>query len=455
MSVERLYRRMGFRYLWVLCAAILLMCWALAAVWVLVIAASIVDLSASERAIDLAIAGIGITLAWVAGWVVLVRRAQPLVRWIDAGRPSAEVPAVWQTIARLPGVVPAVALPTGAALVGIPAGISTVLQTEEGLWGGAVSSAWTFASGIVLALIVYLALVAYLQPVVRDLAMNAPADARIEQPGTLLTRRILAVHVLTGFGTGLVVVGVTASAGDASVDDVAKIFAVLVAVTVTMTLGLAALHLRPLSGAVSDLLEATRRVRTGDLQARVPVVTDDELGVLASSFNEMTSELQRSREQLVTAREEERRRLRRDLHDGLGPSLAAQAMRIEAATAVMRRDPDAAETMLGELRSEITETIADVRRLVHGLRPPQLDELGLVGSITQRADQLTRGSSGEEPAALRVSVEAPHDIPSLPAAVEVAAYRIVQEALTNVVRHSQAASCGVRGSPSLRAWSCR
>jgi two-component system, NarL family, sensor kinase len=156
----------------------------------------------------------------------------------------------------------------------------------------------------------------------------------------------------------------------------------------------------------------------------------------------LTADLQRSRERLVTAREEERRRLRRDLHDGLGPALAGMVLKLDAARNQLGDGSEAAaEGTLGELRDETQEAIADIRRLVYALRPPALDELGLVGALREQAARL---GLGEGDRALEVSVTAPDELPTLPAAVEVAAYRIATEALTNVARHAAAHHCRVR-----------
>ena len=153
----------------------------------------------------------------------------------------------------------------------------------------------------------------------------------------------------------------------------------------------------------------------------------------------LTADLQRSREHLVATREEERRRLRRDLHDGLGAQLAGLNVQAVTLRRLIPRDPAAADELVVELRDELRAAIADIRRLVHDLRPPALDDLGLAAALHRLAERY--GSEGEQ---LRVSVEAPEDLPGLPAAVEVAVYRITQEALTNVARHAQAHSCVVR-----------
>jgi signal transduction histidine kinase len=155
----------------------------------------------------------------------------------------------------------------------------------------------------------------------------------------------------------------------------------------------------------------------------------------------VSEELQASRERIVAAREEERRRLRRELHDGLGPTLTGIAFAADAAANTIDHDPDQSQRLLTTLRRDTRAALADVRRLVDNLRPPALDELGLIGALQQRADQLAFRADGES---VQVRLEVPDQVPTLPAAIEVATYRIATEALTNVVRHSRATSALVR-----------
>jgi signal transduction histidine kinase len=152
---------------------------------------------------------------------------------------------------------------------------------------------------------------------------------------------------------------------------------------------------------------------------------------------QVTTALQRSRERLVTAREEERRRLRRDLHDGLGPTLASLLLQAETAHDLIRTDPGESEALLAGLIDQLAAATSDIRRLVYNLRPPALDDLGLLGAIRAQARQYGYAS-------LQLHLQLPDALPPLPAAVEVGAYRIVQEALTNVVRHANARCCTVR-----------
>jgi signal transduction histidine kinase len=160
-----------------------------------------------------------------------------------------------------------------------------------------------------------------------------------------------------------------------------------------------------------------------------------QIGVAAHAV-QLTADLQRSRERLVATREEERRRLRRDLHDGLGPALGGMLLKLDALGDELRCDPAQAALLLGELKRDVQAAVVDVRQVVYALRPPALDELGLVGALRLLASQYQRPD-------LQVALDAPEALPPVLAAAEVAVYRIVQEALTNVVRHAQASACVV------------
>jgi signal transduction histidine kinase len=152
----------------------------------------------------------------------------------------------------------------------------------------------------------------------------------------------------------------------------------------------------------------------------------------------LTAALQHSRERLVTAREEERRRLRRNLHDGLGPALASLTMKLDAARNLLTRDLASAESLLVDAKAQTQTVITDIRRLVYDLRPPALDDLGLVSALREYVAPYNTANG------LHISFEAPNSLPDLPAAVEVAVYRITLEALNNVIRHAQAQTCQVR-----------
>jgi signal transduction histidine kinase len=179
------------------------------------------------------------------------------------------------------------------------------------------------------------------------------------------------------------------------------------------------------------------RQPTPPLRPRDLRLLDDLAGHLGGVLHahQLSRDLQRALEAQVLAREEERRRLRRDLHDGLGPALAGHLLRLDVLAAKLppgsgpAADADA-------LREDLRATVLEVRRVVEGLRPPALDELGLPTALAHVGNRLTAGSG----VALDLRTG---DLPPLSAAVEVAAYRIVAEAVTNVVRHAGATTCCV------------
>jgi signal transduction histidine kinase len=152
---------------------------------------------------------------------------------------------------------------------------------------------------------------------------------------------------------------------------------------------------------------------------------------------QISGELQRSRVKLVSLREDERRRLRRDLHDGLGASLASISLQMD--TLIYQNQVDAKERLI-ELQGNLRAAIGDIRQLVYNLRPPALDELGLIFALKEMIYQFADSS-------VKVLIETPDEDLQLHAAIEVASYRIVQEAVTNAVKHSNGSFCRVTIEP--------
>jgi two-component system NarL family sensor kinase len=198
-------------------------------------------------------------------------------------------------------------------------------------------------------------------------------------------------------------------------------------------------HCWPLTRGGTAEGQLTIGLRTGERELaaadrRALAMLADPVAVAVHS-TVLSEELQASRERIVAAREEERRKLRRELHDGLGPTLTGIAFAADAAANTIEEDPEQSQRLLTTLRRDTRTALRDVRRLVDNLRPPALDELGLVGALRQRADQLIWRADG---ASVKIRLDVPSQMPALPAAVEVATYRIATEALTNVVRHTRA-----------------
>ena len=166
--------------------------------------------------------------------------------------------------------------------------------------------------------------------------------------------------------------------------------------------------------------------------------------VLASSAYNLGLQqaLRRALAQAVTAREEERRRIRREIHDGIGPLLAAALLQTESAMDLPSGSPGQTESLL-KLHDLQKTTLTDIRSLVEGLRPPALDHGGLLGALQQHAELSTvMGAQGPP----TVSFEVAGELSVLPAAVEVAAYRIAQEAISNATKHADAERITVRVS---------
>jgi signal transduction histidine kinase len=204
-----------------------------------------------------------------------------------------------------------------------------------------------------------------------------------------------------------------------------------------------------LTRPISDLVIATQRLRERDLSVRVPHWADDEIGVLADAFNQMTAELEVSHQaiaekeaartrllaQLIEAQEEERKRIARELHDGVGQALTSVLVGLKVLNQL--GEPGEVQDKVSELRQVASETLDEVRILSRQLRPSALDDLGLVAAIERYIDEFLRLHPG-----LPVDFHA-NLAQRLVSPVETTLYRIIQEAMTNAARHSQATALSV------------
>ncbi|RME85499.1 MAG: HAMP domain-containing protein [Caldilineae bacterium] len=204
-----------------------------------------------------------------------------------------------------------------------------------------------------------------------------------------------------------------------------------------------------LTRPILDLVSTTREVGKGNLSVRAPHWADDEIGDLADAFNQMVSDLESSRqalwekeaartrllEQLITAQEEERKRIARELHDGVGQSLTSLIVGMKLAHQV--ENGAAMEEHLAELRRFATATLEQVRLLSRQLRPSVLDDLGLSAALERYCEEFEQLYPG-------IMVDVHCDLPErLPPPVETSLYRIIQEAMTNAARHSGCSTISV------------
>jgi len=196
---------------------------------------------------------------------------------------------------------------------------------------------------------------------------------------------------------------------------------------------------------IGELLLAPRAADEIFTPSEERLLTDLARQAEAAVYNvRLTLDLRQSRERIVTSREEERRRIRRDLHDEIGPLLASQSLTLEAIEKLIAQDPAAAASLVRDLKGQTQGAVQEIRRIIYDLRPPALDDLGLVEALRERFAQLGQSRPVlSRVEGLRVELDAPEDLPSLSAAVETAVYRIAVEAVTNVIRHAEARECRV------------
>jgi signal transduction histidine kinase len=215
-----------------------------------------------------------------------------------------------------------------------------------------------------------------------------------------------------------------------------------------VALGLGVGMARSVLSAIRSMEEGMGRIAAGDFSEPIRLENRDELGALAERINQTATALASAREatvvaeraqalreritQVSLAQEEERRRISRELHDHLGPSLAAIVNRLRAIEPAIATDPGRLRAELRDVSRRLTDHIQGIRELIYDLRPVTLDQLGLVGSLRQYVERF-----GQEHA-IEASFTSTGDFDLNPL-VEVTVLRVVQECLSNAQRHAGAA----------------
>jgi signal transduction histidine kinase len=281
----------------------------------------------------------------------------------------------------------------------------------------------------------------------RPLAEGAPHRVTALQTETGVVWSVTAP--ILGGRAGAVHVGISTSEMQETVSGhIRKIITITSAVLLLGTLlgiGMTTVLTRPLT----QLAHAAEAVGRGDFAWRPPAWAHDEIGRLGASFAWMVERLGHFRdelrrrdeartrllEQIITAQEEERRRIARELHDETGQSLTSLTLGLAAIT--QSRDVDAMHERAGELRALAGRTLDEVHNLARGLRPSILDDLGLVPALERHLKEY------ETSRGLAVDLHARGFAHRLPGSVEIAVYRIVQEALTNIAKHADASAVSV------------
>lgn len=451
----RRYQALGERYLrsWVPGQ--------IAALGVLAVAGSVlitryVDLRGWD-VVGAALVGIaGVTASTlVAAWRVL-RAVEPAQAWLRAGRPAgADVEEAWRCVAGLPGravreqAVAALLLGVvpWSAWVAAAAGLSVA---EAGLVAVATVAACSFPTLVFLCLYAQ-----FVRPLLLDVARRLPPGF-VPETRPLLRRRLLGVLFAANVAAGTFLGLVTTVTGNAEVNRLAGELAAALGVASTLSLLICALLVESILEPVDELLSTATRVRDGDVEARVPIVSADELGLLAQRLNlavdalaersalrerTVALEAQASRErrmreaELTRAAQLERVRVARELHDVVAHALTVMVVQASAAQGAVDDVPRRVEA----IRRSSLEALEEMRRLVGVLRPQEepedtathrrgLREIGeLVEALRAAGLQVVLRREGES------SLTAP-----VPPLVDLSGWRILQEACTNVLKHAGA-----------------
>jgi signal transduction histidine kinase len=285
--------------------------------------------------------------------------------------------------------------------------------------------AWTLLALSIIELI--------LAPMLEEVARRLPEDFEARRPAMSLRAKVLLPLPVVTIFAGLLV----GDYADVSSNGSARfaLAAGLALVTAVAATAIQAIINRSLLMPVDQLLEATRRVRRGELDEPVPVITADELGALAQSFNEMQTglrqrealreELEASRARIVAVADAERRRMERDLHDGAQQHLVLVNLKLGQLSRMIEENPAAALDLATELRNDVMRAQTELRDLAHGIYPQSLEQDGLRGALGEAVTRSPLGATLDCDGIGRYSPE-----------IEAAVYFCCLEALQNAGKHA-------------------
>lgn len=388
--------------------------------------------------------------------VFLWRESRPLTAWIRNGRPADAATAAWETgVMLIRRVWPRCFVSTSLLL--IPANVWTVGHYHLGPSGLPV--AWVFTQLGVGVTAAYMFFVgeAMLRPMVEDAARLVPPAGGVRRArGRIGQKVLLALAVTTSFA--VLMSQAVGSIGHTPTSRLLGAVAIAVVIALTFTRVLIRAVTNSVLGPIRTLTSATARAAAGDLEHPVPVTSDDELGVLTTSFNDMirglrerealrndklelsaalqasledlqhhAEELRASRARVVTAADVERRRMERDLHDGAQQQLVLLGLKLGLAERLIEKDAAAAKAMHDELRADLRKALSELRDLAHGIYPAALENEGLPGALREAVE--------------RAAIPAELDCDGAgryPPELEAAVYFCCLEALQNAAKHAGA-----------------
>jgi len=451
--LDRLYARFGTRYLVLVLAWLELLALAGGMLSAVVATRLLAQSYRPPSALALLVEG-AILVGCGVPFLVLGGEARPLMKWIRDGRPESAASEAWHTGVRLiRSALPRCFVLSSVLL--IPADVWVVGHYRLGAGGFAV--AWVFTQLGIAVTAAYMFFVgeAMLRPMVEDAAsVGAPTEG-VRRPRVRIRHKVLlALAVTTAFA--VLVSQAIGSIGHSPASRLLGAVAIAALIALTFTPVLIRAVTDSVTGPVRTLTSATARAAAGDLDHPVPVISDDELGVLTSSFNDMVrglrerealrkdkielnsalqaslgdlqrraEELRASRARVVTAADIERRRMERDLHDGAQQQLVLLGLKLGQAGQLIDKDPAAATVIHGELRSDLSQALSQLRDLAHGIYPAVLEAQGLPAALREAVARAAIPAELHCDGARRYRPE-----------LEAAVYFCCLEALQNAAKHA-------------------
>ncbi len=428
-AAARLYERLGARVM-LLCMVFGIVGGVCAGVLAIVIEGRYLSFS-SAQTLSLGEVWLPVIIALgLLGLMLARRQLRTILAWQEAGhRPSVAVDTWYATV-----TVPSVIWQTvGLATIAIPPGALYVVLHFHVRWYSAAPVAIVAAvAGLGTGAIAVSAVDLATRPMLEEIATYLPDGFAPRARGLRLRTRALVPLPIVALFAALLVGAYANASSNGTVRLTIAVGLALATIAVSTVIYL--MVTRSLLAPIGDLLAATERVRAGDLSTPVPLVTADELGMLARSFNEMLAnlehgrdELRKSRERIVAAADAGRRRVERDLHDGAQQQLVLVRLKLSVAELLVATDPPGTRSLIEELRGDLDRALAELRDLAHGIYPALLDSEGLPGALRDAAERAAIPATFESDGASRY----PHEL-------EAAVYFCCLEALQNAAKHAGA-----------------
>jgi signal transduction histidine kinase len=429
--LERRYRAMGVHYL----TGVLLVGAAVSFLlgWVAMLLISrTLDLTHVEYTRTLIVGFGGTGLGLVLGIALSVLWGRPLLHWLRADPRPTPPPGLWEWVVAAPRRVILTIGGCGLLVSLLPTAAYVAHTAALGPWEVVAVSGLAIAGLGYVQVLGYFVGEAALRPLVRDIAERMDAKASPPSAGLAITRKAFIGLLAFGFLSAIFSTSLVADRG-AGADFVGKSLGASLLVAITFSLAIATVLSEVVLGPFKDLLSGTRQVAAGDLSARLPVLSDDEFGQLAQSFNEMVAEVQASKARIVATADEERRRMERDLHDGAQQHLVLLKMKLAMLRDKLRDDPDTADALADEVQDDLARALAELRDLAHGIYPAILEHEGLPAALRDAVDRAPIEARLESNQTRRYKPE-----------LEAAVYFCCLEALQNAGKHASDSRVTVR-----------